>query len=317
MGKACDTRQPGSLTLNPAPPFPRLATISVDVDPLDLHLEGYGVHGGGRDLKVYDVAIPRLLGIFSDAGIRATFFFVAGDLPGAASAAAAVKRVIAAGHEVASHSLTHPIPFRKLPAEEIRRELTQSKQRLEDAAGCEVAGFRAPNWDLSPRELPLLAQLGYKYDASFYPSLFLCAARLFVSIGGGGLQTLTQLKFWPGSWERSPFVINTESGKIVEFPIATYGYWRFPIYHTTLSKLGPEKAVRWIGGCARSTSHLSYAMHAIDVLTRDEVEFVQLQKHPTVRATRAEQVAVIQQNLATIQKQFSFVTYRESVGLYL
>ncbi|MFN0207474.1 MAG: polysaccharide deacetylase family protein [Planctomycetota bacterium] len=304
-------------TLNSAPPPLRLATISVDVDPLDLHLQGYGVRGTGRDLKVYDVAIPRLLEIFSHAGIRATFFFVASDIPGEPSAVAAVKRVAANGHEIASHSLTHSIPFRKLPTGELRRELALSKARLEEVAGCAVAGFRAPNWDMSRREIPLLAELGYKYDASAYPSLFLCAARLFVSIGGGGLQTFTKLKFWPDWWERSPFVIQTANGKIVEFPIATHGFIRFPIYHTTLSKVAREKAARWIAGCAQSTTHFSYAMHAIDVLTRGEVEFTQLQKHPTVRETRAEQVAVIHENLATIQRHFRFVTYKESVDLYL
>src|SRR4030095_16906891 len=108
------------------------ATISVDVDPVDLHLLGYGHRGEAPDERVYALAIPRLLERFDRARVRATFFVVARDAAAQSRALAAVK---AAGHEIASHSLTHPMPFQKLPLEELAREGAEAKGGDEDRVG--------------------------------------------------------------------------------------------------------------------------------------------------------------------------------------
>src|SRR5262245_4875184 len=106
--------------MEPSRPF---ATISIDVDPIDLHLVGYGCTGP-KDAKVYEVAVPRLIEAFGRAGVRTTFFFVARDLPEQRAAVAAAAN---AGHEVASHSVSHPIPFRRASPEAFAREIGESK----------------------------------------------------------------------------------------------------------------------------------------------------------------------------------------------
>src|SRR5262245_5126485 len=65
-----------------------LATVSVDVDPVDLHLLGYGVGGLPPDPLAYDTALPRLVELFARTGIHATFFVVGRD---AAAYAAALR----------------------------------------------------------------------------------------------------------------------------------------------------------------------------------------------------------------------------------
>ncbi len=88
-----------------------VATISIDVDPVDLHLIGYGFPGLPADPLVYTHALPRLAEVFARCGVRATFFVVGRD---AASQAQVLGGLARAGHEIASHSFSHPMAFASL-----------------------------------------------------------------------------------------------------------------------------------------------------------------------------------------------------------
>jgi polysaccharide deacetylase family protein (PEP-CTERM system associated) len=107
----------------------------------------------------------RLLEAFEDAGARATFF-VLGDV--AARHPALVRRIAAAGHEVASHGFAHR-HLRDQLSNEFRADVAQSLRALEDILGAPVRGFRAPYFAIRAGvrwPLELLAELGLCYDSS-------------------------------------------------------------------------------------------------------------------------------------------------------
>lgn len=112
--------------------------------------------------------IDRLLGIFSDAGVQATFFvlgWIAERYP------QVVKRIAAVGHEVASHSYSHRLVYEMTP-DEFRFDLRRARGAIEAAAGHPVKGFRAPSFSITARSmwaLDVLLQEGYEYDASIFP----------------------------------------------------------------------------------------------------------------------------------------------------
>jgi len=110
----------------------------------------------------------RLLEIFAEAGIRATFFTLGWV---AQRHAALMQRIIAAGHELASHGLEHRRVDRQSPAA-FRRDVSVSKRILEDAGGMSVCGYRAPTFSIG-RQTPwahaILAEEGYRYSSSVYP----------------------------------------------------------------------------------------------------------------------------------------------------
>src|SRR5262245_39601291 len=114
------------------------AYVSIDIDPIDTHLEGYGFAGNPPCDAVYRIAVPRLLDLLDRVDVRATLFVVARD---AKPQAPLWREVLRRGHEVASHSVTHPIPFADLPAAELSRQLVESRQHLEDATGQPILGF--------------------------------------------------------------------------------------------------------------------------------------------------------------------------------
>jgi polysaccharide deacetylase family protein (PEP-CTERM system associated) len=110
----------------------------------------------------------RLLEIFNDHGVRATFFvlgWAAERFPDL------VRRIVACGHEVASHGYAHRLVYDQTPAA-FREDVRRAKHVLEDASGSHVAGFRAPSYSVTPRSLwalDILIEEGYRYDASIFP----------------------------------------------------------------------------------------------------------------------------------------------------
>jgi polysaccharide deacetylase family protein (PEP-CTERM system associated) len=110
----------------------------------------------------------RLLDLFSEAGVQATFFilgWVAERHP------ALVRRVHDAGHEIASHGYAHEPAFRQ-SREEFAADARRSKVVLEDAAGCRVIGYRAASFSIVKRNQWAFEELegaGYLYSSSVNP----------------------------------------------------------------------------------------------------------------------------------------------------
>src|SRR5262249_2412896 len=84
------------------------AVLSCDLDTIDRHLQGYGFADVPPCDRVYRPAVPRVLELAAELGVPCVLFTIARD---AEREAALPRAAVAAGHEIASHSLTHPQPF--------------------------------------------------------------------------------------------------------------------------------------------------------------------------------------------------------------
>jgi polysaccharide deacetylase family protein (PEP-CTERM system associated) len=110
----------------------------------------------------------RLLGVFDARGVRATFFILGWV---AERAPQLVRRIAAAGHEIASHGYNHQILYNLTP-KQFREDVREAKVALEQIAGCPVVGFRAPSYSVTTSSLwalDVLVEEGYLYDASIFP----------------------------------------------------------------------------------------------------------------------------------------------------
>jgi polysaccharide deacetylase family protein (PEP-CTERM system associated) len=108
------------------------------------------------------------LDLLARRGIRATFF-VLGCL--AERHPRLVARILAAGHEIASHGWSHRRVY-ELDEVSFAEELTRTRAALEAAGAPRPIGFRAPEWSINDRSLwalAVLARLGYRYDSSMAP----------------------------------------------------------------------------------------------------------------------------------------------------
>jgi len=120
-----------------------------------------------RECRV-EANMDRILALFDANGVRATFFtlgWIAERYPNV------VKRIVAGGHELASHGFGHLRASDQTRAE-FDNDVRSSKALLEDLGGQAVLGYRAPSFSIGRDNLwalDVLLEAGYRYSSSIYP----------------------------------------------------------------------------------------------------------------------------------------------------
>lgn len=82
-----------------------------------------------------------------------------------------IRQIHRQGHEIASHGLSHIQLFRLTP-DQVREDIRNSVQLLEDITGEPILGYRAPEFSITTRNLwvlEIVAELGLCYDSSVFP----------------------------------------------------------------------------------------------------------------------------------------------------
>jgi len=109
-----------------------------------------------------------LLELLDRESTKATFFtlgWIAERYP------ATVRRIVAAGHELASHGYSHKKATEQQP-EQFMSDIRLAKTILEDISGVEVKGYRAPSFSVGSANrwaFDCIRKAGYRYSSSVYP----------------------------------------------------------------------------------------------------------------------------------------------------
>lgn len=117
----------------------------------------------------YPEMTEKILEFLDRHKIKATIFTV-GSL--AKKDPETVRKVHAAGHEIAHHSYDHITLDRQSP-QEFRDDTRRAKETIEDVIGEAVHGYRAPVFSLTRRTLwavDILKELGFAYSSSVLPA---------------------------------------------------------------------------------------------------------------------------------------------------
>lgn len=169
----------------------------------------------------------RMLDLLRRHEVHGTFFvlgWVAERFP------ALVREIAAAGHEVASHGMTHRLVYHQKPGL-FRQETQESKALLEDLAQQPVDGYRAATYSITARSLwalDIIAEAGFRYDSSIFP----------MHHDNYGI---------PGA-PTEPHVLTTPSGaRLVEFPISVLRWngLTLPVAGGGYFRLLPYTVTRW------------------------------------------------------------------------
>jgi polysaccharide deacetylase family protein (PEP-CTERM system associated) len=145
-------------------------------------------------------SVDQLLSLMAQHGALGTFFtvgWVAERHP------AMVKRIAAAGHELASHTYDHLRITHQTP-EHFRESIRRTKGILEELTGTAVLGFRAPSFSIvrgTEWALDVLLEEGHTYDSSLFP----VSRRGYGYVGG----------------QRDPHWIERPAGRLAEYPPAS------------------------------------------------------------------------------------------------
>jgi polysaccharide deacetylase family protein (PEP-CTERM system associated) len=168
----------------------------------------------------------RMLELFEDAGVRATFFvlgWVADRDP------SLVRRIAEAGHEIASHGYHHQLLYLLTP-DQFREDVRAAKATLESATGRRVYGFRAPSYSIiqsSLWALDVLIDEGHVYDASIFP--------------------IHHDRYGIPDSPRHPHVLHRVGGSLLEVPASTVrvGSVNLPIAGGGYFRLLPYAWTKW------------------------------------------------------------------------
>jgi polysaccharide deacetylase family protein (PEP-CTERM system associated) len=117
----------------------------------------------------YPEMTEKILEFLDERNIKATVFTV-GSL--AKKDPDIVRKVHAAGHEIAHHSYDH-ITLNRQNSQEFREDTRRAKEVIEDIIGEEVRGYRAPVFSLTRQTIwavDILKELGFTYSSSVLPA---------------------------------------------------------------------------------------------------------------------------------------------------
>ena len=169
----------------------------------------------------------RLLAVLAESGSIGTFFvlgWVAERTP------ELVRAIMAQGHEIACHGYDHRM-ITRLGRSEFADDIRRAKDILEEAAGVDVIGYRAPTFSVVREtlwSLEVLAKAGFQYDSSIFP--------------------IVHDRYGIPDAERFPHKIALSSGReIAEFPLSTVRgpVGRFPVAGGGYFRLLPYGVTRW------------------------------------------------------------------------
>jgi peptidoglycan/xylan/chitin deacetylase (PgdA/CDA1 family) len=161
------------MILNP-PPWPDGARCAVafsfdmDADSI-LHFD----HHASADTRVAalsmlrygpEVAVPRILQMYQQFGMRQTFFLPAWCME---RYPAAVEAILKDGHEIGHHGYLHERP-NELPQDEELYWLQRGTEVIVKMTGQKPRGLRCGSYKFSRHTLDFLVQDGFDYDASLF-----------------------------------------------------------------------------------------------------------------------------------------------------
>jgi hypothetical protein len=285
-----------------------VSSISLDLDNLWSYLKTQGASGWESYPSYLEIVVPRILAVLKRCDQRITFFIVGKDAELAANKPV-LKQIADAGHEIANHSLMHEPWLHLYSREQIHSEIGDAEQAILAATGQATRGFRGPGFSTSPLVREVLAERGYIYDASLFPSALGPVARLFFFLNSNLSEEEKDRrkglygKFSDAFGPLNPF---TWQSGLVELPVTTMPLLRLPIHTTYLMFLAQRSGflarLYWglaVWLCRARKISPSLLLHPTDFL--DVKDVPQLHFFPGMKLPSEQKVALVEHTLRTLQ----------------
>ena len=286
--------------------------MSVDLDAVACYYRIHALAGAPPEAArtvVLRRCLPRFAELFARHGVRATFFVVGQDLDDDAEGRRLLADLARDGHELASHTHTHPYDFVRLGRARIDDEIDRAHAAIGACAGTPPVGFRAPGYEIVADVIDALAARGYRYDSSVFPSVPYYGAKALVM---GAMRARGRAS---GSVLGSPRVLlaprrpyrpaagapyRRGDAPIVELPIAVTPLARLPVIGTSII-LAPAWLRRRLVTSALRAGLFNLELHGIDLCDADAdgIPAALVARQPDLRRPLAHKLAALEDALGT------------------
>jgi len=307
----------------------RICSVSVDLDPVSCYHRIHDLPIESGPDPVYARALPRLLDLFEELSIRATFFVIGRDLA-VSEHVELLREAAARGHELANHSQDHPYNLPALHRDQARHQIEACHDALREKCDVECVGFRAPGYNIDERTIEILDALGYEYDSSIFPCppYYLAKAAVMASIrlrGGRSdsamvpartqLAPLTPYRPRPSAVHRRA---RAAHDGLMELPMCVLPLVRAPVIGTSLVLAGPRGASAMIRGAAlRHRQFLNLELHGIDLIDADldGIDEALRERQPDLRYDLGHKLATFRSAFRRARRLgYRFVTCRDAAA---
>ncbi len=303
-----------------------LASISLDLDNKWSYMKTHGDDGWQSFPSYLPVVVPRILEMLDELKLKITFFVVGQDAEleyNQSSLASIADR----GHEIANHSFHHE-PWLHLYSElQLHEEFDRSETAIQNATQQKTVGFRGPGFSYSPAVLKVLAERGYRYDASTFPTFLGPVARAYYLLHSRLTKAdRTQRKALFGSARAGfmslrPYRWHNLSAPLVEIPVTTMPWFKVPIhfsyvmYLATFSRFLARRYFSWsMAFCQLNRVEPSMLLHPLDFLGQDDEP--DLAYFPGMKMSAKQKLSLAREFLGSMARRFQTVTMLEHANAF-
>lgn len=246
--------------------------LHVHVDALWTYAQHVGAAVPDGPDPVYTRMMPRMIDWAAEHNAKLTLFIVGCDLE-VPEHARYVKAWHALGHEIASHSWSHPPQILALDDAAAEAQIRRAHAIIADTIGTAPIGYVAPGWYDDPRIWPVLDELGYAYDCSLFPSWLMMLQPPAVYWLSPAARD--RIRIWRRDWRRVMFgpaqqheSMAHRTLKASPMPVATL---RLPYWHSLAFSLSERTSQRLIASAMRRRPadyyHVAHPLDLIDPAT--------------------------------------------------
>lgn len=299
------------------------ASISLDLDNLWSYLKTQGAPGWESFPSYLDRVVPRILDTLDRCGQRITFFVVGKDAT-IESNRAVLRSIADAGHEIANHSFMHEPWLHLYNREQLHMEIGDAENAIVAVTGKTTRGFRGPGFSTSPLVRDVLAERGYVYDASIFPSALGPVARLFfflnskLSAEEKAIRKGLYGKFSDAFGTLQPFVW---PNSLIELPVTTMPLLRLPVHTTYLMFLAKQSEalakLYWntaVALCRVRDIAPSLLLHPTDFLDVQDVPAMSF--FPGMKVPAAKKIALVEHTIRSLQQHWQAGTMSQHAATF-
>jgi hypothetical protein len=232
-----------------------------------------------------DVLLPRVVDFLAARKLKISFMIVGQDAA-LEKNHESLRLLATAGHEIGNHSFNHEPWLHRYSPEAIRDELSRAEDAIERATGVRPSGFRGPGFSVSTEVLRCLAEKGYQYDASTFPTFIGPLARAYYFMKSTGLSRAEQEKrkelfgsMRDGMRPLKPYWWDIGPTRMLEIPVTTLPGIKAPFhlsYILYLSSFSPFAARQYFKtallACRTTGTEPSLLLHPLDFLGKDDTQ---------------------------------------------
>jgi hypothetical protein len=292
-----------------------IASLSCDLDDKWSYMKTHGDTGWETLPSYLDIVVPRILELFKERGLTATFFIVGQDA--ALQHNHAILRSISeSGHEIGNHSFKHEPWLHLYSRQEIGAEIAMAEDAIEQATGQRPIGFRGPGYSLSEAVVGELMHRGYTYDASTFPTFLTPLVRMYYfATASFSLEEKRRRRALGGTLRdglrpNRPYYWHVDGKQLCEIPVTTLPVLKMPMhmsYLFGLRRFSSRLALRYVDLglrlCRLTHVEPSMVLHPTDFLgseDRQGLSFI-----PGMGLPRALKLAFVGEVLDKFRRAFS------------